>query len=454
MRLQITLPDKTDKEIEKMRSSLINKGFLTMEIMLAFSLMILFTISTFTLSSSMQKLKQWSLVELDKLKLSVKKMDELVKNRFADISRYEVIAYGNDTKRIYIDPLIINHSDYETAWGRDSCDPRLDFNENNIKYFKYGIDIGTGNASTDIEVRNGIIYLVADSSSSAQKDFFIIDDRDFSTPSILSSLNTGPGISAIEVAGSYVFVAQASSLNQLQVIDIRNRNDPHLISQIKLPLPTPTTTAPFAKSIFYSKGFIYLGTAKWNGSEFSIIDVSNPYDPRVIGTFETNTLINDIYVRDDRAYLASADEMQMRILDISDKSNPMLIDSFSSSGWQTQEGKTLEYFEGSLGLGRTVGGFNVATNHEAFIFSTSSNIVNFMSKDIPGGIYGILLRKPYVFLLTHSLNHEFQVWDFVLQNKIYDIPLESQPVKMVCDGSNIFFATLNNKGFSVLKLYE
>ncbi len=191
---------------------------------------------------------------------------------------------------------------------------------------------------------------------------------------------------------------------------------------------------------------------KWDGPEFNIIDVSNPLSPILVGSFETNTLINDIYIRENRAYLATSDIGQMRILDISNKNNPILLFTFSPSGWQTQEGRTIDLFENRLNLGRTVGGFNVKANHEIFTFATSSVFTSYFSQDIPGGVYGILSRFPNIFLLTHSSNHEFQVWDSDLKNKIYDFPLGNMPMKMVCDQSSFFFATGNEKGISIIKL--
>lgn len=422
-----------------------------MEIMLAFSLMILFTVSTFALSSSMHGLKIWSIHKLGELKERTHLADLMIANTFQDTIGYSSVQYGNDTQQVFVEPFVLNHSNYEKAWGRSSCNSHLSFDEDAIEYYPEVIDIGAGNASTDIEVRNGIVYLAADSTSASAKDFIIIDTRDPSHAHMLSSLNTGPGLSALEVAGPYVFAAQASSVNQLQIIDIQERSAPSLISQIKLPLPTPTTTAPFATSIFYSQGFIYLGTSKWSGPEFAIIDVSNVQNPLVVGTYETGTLISDIYVRDNRAYLASADEKQMRALDVSDKSQPVLAGSFSPSGWQTQEGKTIDHFEGQLGLGRTVGGFNVQVNHEAFVLD---NDMNYVSKDIPGGVYGILMRPPYIFLATHSPGRELQVWTFGFDRLIYETPLGISPEKMSCDGSTLYFATGNSKGISLLKLYE
>ncbi len=425
MKSQITLANK--RTLQKTNINFIGKedGFLTMEILLAFSIFTLFAISTFTLESSISHLRIWSLKELD----SIANAD------YADSSL----------------------SDYRESWGRNNCDIYLRFDNNSQSpvYFPEGIDIGGGNVSTDIEARNGIVYLTADATISAYADLFIINTIDTAHPTLVSSLNTGPGVSAIEIAGPYIFLAQSSSVNQLQIIDIHNRSSPQLISQLKLPLPTPTTTAPFATSIFYSKGFIYLGTVKWNGAEFTIIDVSNIYNPTVLGTFETNTKINDIYVNENTAFLASSDTQQIRILDVTDKSNLVLINSFSPSGSQTAEGKVLDYWQGGFGFGRSTGGFNIMANHEVFVFATSSDfsdIPSYISKDIAGGIYGMTMRNDNVFLLTHSTDHEFQIWDSTLSARISDISLGIQGKRMSCDLSNFYFATGDSRGFMLLKL--
>jgi hypothetical protein len=105
----------------------------------------------------------------------------------------------------------------------------------------------------------------------------------------------------------------------------------------------------------------------------------------------------------------------------------------------------------AIALGRTVGGFNVQVNHELFIFPTSTPM---KSKDIAGGVYGLLLRDKYVLTLTHNNGKEFQVFDTESMNKVLDFELGSNPVKMVCDNDNIFFATGDSNGFIFLKKDE
>lgn len=415
-----------------------NKGFLLSEVMLAFSLMVLLVSSILVLSASM-----------DGLRGRGEQILENLDGAFEDIASTTLTKklYGNDTDEFFLDPLTRLASDYEVGWGRETCDPRLKFNLEKNKLYTPSISFGAGNVSTDIEARNGIAYMTTDSTAASAPDIYIVNFTNTGSPFTISSLNTGPGLSALEVAGPYIYAANLSTTNQLQIIDIHDRLSPLVVSRYKLPLPDASTTAPFATSIFYNMGIIYLGTAKWSGKEFSVIDVSDPSSPKYLGGFETGTLINSIYVRDGIAYVAGSDMQQMRMLDVHDPASISLISSFTPSGWETQQGKVISYFEGVASLGRTVGGFDVATNHEVFIFGTSTVI----SKNIPGGVYGVIRRPPFIYLATHSLGREFQVWKEDMTSLVYEKSLGFSPVALSCDQSDFYFATGNEKGIAILK---
>ncbi len=416
MKSPITLVNKSGR----------NSGFLLPEIIIAFSLMTLFLVSTTILSATMHALHAQAEKNLENIPGAISGLASSTKN-----------SYGNDSYESSSTPLTLLSSDYIKGWGRDNCYPRLVFDPVKIKSYDLTTYLGAGNIPTDLEVRNGIAYVTTDSTTATAPDFFIIDMTASSSPHIISSLNTGPGLSSLEVAGPYVYAANTSTTNQLQIIDIHDRMAPVLMTKFKLPLPNASSTPTTGASIFYSKGFIYLGTPKWEGDEFSILDVSNPASPQYVNGFETSTLINDIYVRDGFAYLAASDIGQMRILDIH---NPLTITQsyqFSPSGWQSQEGRALSYFEGKLSLGRTTGGFNNVSNHEFFLFATTSPLIIENSHDIPGGVYGMVIRPPYVYLATKSSGHEFQVWKDDFSAMVFETSTEFPFHAMACDKDNL-----------------
>ncbi len=434
------------------------------EIMIAFSLMTIFLISALTLSFTMQKLRKQSVDHLLRLESAISNLPSFPSSSTSSASAsstlYVETPYGNDTREIFLDPITLLSSDYDNGWGRDACNPRFSFDPNKISdgissttsLYAQGVDLGIGNVSTDLKVRNGIAYLTADGSTASSPDFYIINIHDPASPIIISSLNTGSGLASLEVAGHDVYAANLSTTNQLQVIDIKNRSLPTLVAKLKLPLPYASSTAPLASTIFYNKGLVYLGTQKWEGNEFSVIDISTPTSPRYLGGFKTNTLVNDIYARKGLVYIATSDIGQMRVLDAHDPSAIFEIGIFSPSGWATQQGKIISYFENKVSLGRTTGGFNVLNNHEIFLFSTTSPVIVENSHDIPGGVYGILLRPPYVYLATKSPGHEFQVWKDDFSQIVLEKALGFLPRAMDCDGETFYFATGDSRGIAVLKI--
>ncbi len=428
----------------KLQIILINRkshGFLIIESIIVISLFTIFIISTFYLKSSINSLRLWSINELNNLKNTITASDLLINS-----NEIKGAYYGNYSKITELYPFTFSKYDLLNSWGIPICDPEIDY-INNITLNNSNLDIGIDTKSTGIEVRNSIIYLSADSSISTLSDLFIIDNRNRNRPSIISSINTGPGVASLSIAGPYIYLANTSSNSQLQIIDIHNRESPHIISQVKLPLPNASSSPARSTSIFYNKGFIFLGTNKWDGPELSIINVKDPFNPYIVSSFETNTLINDIFVLDNTVYIATSDIYQMRIIDITQIENPKLINTFTSTGWEVQQGNVLSIFEDKLVLGRTVGGINRVNNHEIFVFSTSTNINQISSHDIPSGVYGVILSNNKTFILTHDFNKEFQIWDKDSNKKIYEISLNSKPVSMRCDRNTLYFATGDNKGF-------
>jgi hypothetical protein len=247
------------------------------------------------------------------------------------------------------------------------------------------------------------------------------------------------------LASNYIFAAETSRVAQLQVIGIQSLANLSVVANYKLPLPIASATPPLGSSIFYDKHLVYLGTEKWDGDEFSIIDVSDPLRPVKLGGIETGSKINSIYVRNAVAYVAASDSNQLRVIDVHDSAHPFIVDSFSPSGWERQEGKSLSYFEDRLNFGRTSGGFNIKQDQELFTWgSTTRARVDGISQpdnsqDVSGGIYGIVTDRSYLYAISHDVGRELSVNDFNLSTSTARrFSLPHQPSAMTCDGSSIY----------------
>ncbi len=303
---------------------------------------------------------------------------------------------------------------------------------------------------TDLQVRNGIAYISGDSATASDPDLFVFDFNNRLQPSLLSSIDTGPGISAISLSQNRIYASTFSTTGQLQIIRLDNPNSAGgptslvLETKYKLPLPLASTTPTIGSSIFFNKKIIYLGTNKWDGDELSIIDVNNPTSPLKLGGFETGSKIGKIMVQGTTVYLADADQYQLRTLNISNIYSPILNGTFSPSGWSRQEGSALFLSSSSLLFGRTAGGYDITTDHELFVFGTTSLLGQISSSsnrsvNIPGGVYGIIQDKFHTYITTKQFGKEFQIYDNRLSaSTSLFLLLPGMPNIMTCDGNRIY----------------
>ncbi len=297
---------------------------------------------------------------------------------------------------------------------------------------------------TDFQVRNGIAYISANSSVQSDPDLLIVDFRDRLYPKILSTINTGPGIVSITLSGNRIYAASQSTENQLNIIRL-DRLDSISLEGIYRMLPPPhSTSTTRASSIFFHNNIVYLGAEKWAGDGIVSIDVSQPANAKRLGGLLLGTKVNDILVQGNYAYLADSDSKQMRILNVAEPAYPVFRSVFLPSGGSRQEGKVVSMFEGNLDLGRTSGGFDIASDYEFFIMNVTtpptSQLSALRSVNIPGGVYGIIQDRLRSYLATREVNKELQIFDRLSATTtlIASYALPVAPQKMTCDGEHIY----------------
>jgi hypothetical protein len=271
------------------------------------------------------------------------------------------------------------------------------------------IDLGPGNAGTDLDVVNKIVYMTAVASSVSKPDFFIIDATNGLNPVIVSRIDTGPGLNAVDATVNYAYVANNDPNAQLQVINISNIRSPYLVASFKL--PGTSGNGAVGNSIFYANSKVYIGTKNANGPEFHIVDVSNPLNPIALGSKEINADVNAIYVNGSYAYLAVSSSDELKILDVRNPQAIVQIGNFFAPG-DSEDGKSLYLVGNKLYLGRLRGG-NHADHHEFHIVdvSNASSTQNLGSKDLAANLNDLTVRDNLAFFATDDSNEEFQVWD-------------------------------------------
>ena len=369
--------------------------------------------------------------------------------------------------------------------GGDTCSSVLagDWTSPFLTSYEFGRDMlvpsdtSSGFPIGDIDINDHILYVVVNNSNGNNNpNFFKFDVSDPSVkPIFLNSTDNNPtvkaGFNAVAVADNYAYLANANGANyntcsenlscsQLQVIDISTMT---VIGKLKIPGVTGNAGQAIGTATFYKNGVLYLGLAKTNsGPEFNIIDVGgggaggSPTNPIYLGGLSIGNGVNSIYVKDNFAYVASPNNEELKVIDISNANSPTQVGQFDApgGGGNNGNGKSLAVVGNALYLGRTL-----LNGSELYILNKENSTTTlpvFNSKNIVSGgsntsVNGITVRDYLVFLLT---NDDFQV---LKQDSSYNLTQYATPMPtpggsgttMDCEENYIYFASVptNDKGY-------
>lgn len=362
--------------------------------------------------------------------------------------------------------LVTLFTDPKSASVGDTCNQTLTGDWTHPKLLG-SVDIGSNNIGTDVDVLNKIAYVTADASDASKDDFYVVDvsNPNLTNLPILGSINTGPGLDAVTVFGKYAYVADVSTVNQLQIIDISTPSSPRVVASLDITGPSDTAVG---NSIFYSAGKVYLGLTKSTGPEFYVIDVSNPLQPVKKASFEIDSQINAITVKNNIAYLSVPDDPltpstseQLKILDVSQADTGVIsfVNIFApnpstmsgKSAYISKDGKTLYFGEGGANSANKQEFFELNVVNPNSIVQTGSKYIS-TSRNVT--VDAIIVRSNLAFLWTSDSSQDFQIWD--LNNLSSALPyaslntLQTAAGGMDCEGNLIYASQQGNIALQII----
>jgi len=172
----------------------------------------------------------------------------------------------------------------------------------------YGIDV------------DGNYAYIADGVSGLQ----IVDISDPANPEFVGECQTPGEARDIFVTGGYAYIADADS--GLQIIDISDPSNPGLVGAGE--------TSGDAVRIFVSGDYAYIadGIHSYPEGQFGleIFDVSDPSGPALTGSYESEYQANDVWISGDYAFLGTGScpwgcYGDMEVIDISNPYDPVLV---------------------------------------------------------------------------------------------------------------------------------
>ncbi len=321
--------------------------------------------------------------------------------------------------------------------GQSSCRPSQDFSRwknPSVSTIDLSSLFGRTIHFSDMDMVGNMLYLSSNSSVASDSDFFIVDMSDQSAPRLLASLNTGPGIISLKIAGDYAYLGNSSINSQLQIVNVTDKNSPRIVSSYKLPgIYKDATTV--GNRIFYKAGEVFLGTQKSQIGELHAINVSNPLSPIENSSYEIGNAVNDIFSFKDKVYVATPNNEELKVFAYtSGFLSPF--SSFDAPGG-SGNGKRLSLTPETLFLGRTLG------KDEVFALTpTSSPVQKKFSFPYGASIEGILGYGKLLFILDSIIGDGFGLYDISsptperLNKK--PIAFSSQPLAFDCDQDTFY----------------
>ena len=340
--------------------------------------------------------------------------------------------------------------DIAKAMGKGGCDPTPpgDWdNPENPTWQTSPSDIdGTQSGIAAATVSGTPYVFMTTTNTSQKKDLWVINVSNTSSPNVINSLETGGdnahknGLNDIVVvttsAGTYGYVLQNSTDNQLQTINLSNPTGVLSVTNTISFVPYGVTTGgtnPQGKIITYSNGRLYIGLYTTIGPEFLVFDVkANPAAPVFVGAINNgfDHSINDIVVNGNYAYLAikpggSSSANELMIINVSGSTPVDTGSGFNAnnSANDTEAATTLYLIGNKLYMGREV--VSTPTEKDFYVFDISNptsptvlkskKMTTIGSGNLMGTrrIIDLIVQGKIGFFATTDTNQTLQVFDVV-----------------------------------------
>jgi hypothetical protein len=376
-------------------------------------------------------------------------------------------SIGGRSFTITLSTLLTN---FTSLLGVDRCSQTLTGDWKNPRHWDYpltsivGGNVSNGLGISDVQENRGKLYVTAYSPMNNGYTLlvFALPTDPSQSPTFAggvdNNLSSSDGLNAVAISKNgtknYAYVASARQANygtctqgtncsQLQIVDVTNPAtsgwNPTIVN-FKVPGVTGSGGQGIGNTIFYDNGYVYLGLVTGGGSEFQIINVSDPLNPIPAGSYPVGRTVEGIFVKGNYAYVMTDDNSgtnkQLLVLDVSNKNTtPLPLQSYykvTGAGF----GRSVSVNGSQIYISRTY------TNGSPTIYLLDGSNLSASPLGSLGSISGtanvlaVTGRSNYLFDLTDS---QFQVWD---------VSSPASPAPYSPDGTTASFISLSAVGGS------
>lgn len=234
--------------------------------------------------------------------------------------------------------------------------------------------------SYDIKIINNLAYIAA-----GTEGLHIINISDPNNPILVGTCDLDSEAKLVEVNDTYAYVVTNSL--QLEIIDISNPSQPESIGSIFTEYTI--IEAYLDGSTLYL--FDYREEPMIVFSYLNVYDLTNPVSPQLICDYSFESLVSDIYIRDNVAYIAT-DWTGLHLINVTNPSAPTHIGVYTNV-YPYNMFHSVRAVEDLI----VIGGYTLL---EVIDSSDPEELIQIGTYDIPRNLYEICLNGNYAYLPT------------------------------------------------------
>ncbi|MHA1551350.1 MAG: LVIVD repeat-containing protein [Candidatus Heimdallarchaeaceae archaeon] len=252
-----------------------------------------------------------------------------------------------------------------------------------------------------------------------------------------SSIDTGGETFDIQIVDNIAYVIDTGTSNGFVIINITNRNNPEIISSLN---------CGSSNSLFIKDDIAYIT----NGLDgLVIVDVSDPYSPNILGSYNNGGTIHRVVVVENLAYVASGPN-GLEIVDVSDPTNPHIINQYGGS------------YCNALAVDDDVAYITVLNNYLMNVIALNiSNPENLVSlgtyQDTNALFFFPTIAEGYLFVADHeTASGDMKIIDVTDSTNMFEVSrFETEGVaQSTCIRDNIVYLASGDAGLEVLNIED
>jgi len=259
-------------------------------------------------------------------------------------------------------------------------------------------------------------YLYVGNANSAGKEFVILDITNSPNLVMRGVLDLDGTPDKIAVKGDYAYVASGSQTQELQVLNVADKNNIIPGTHFDLTTANSGNENNDAVAVDVSGNLLVLVRINSAGQEFFTFDVSNPGVPALTGKTHLDGNPTDVKIFGNNAFITSDDNLrEVQIVDISNPSTPAVVASYNLvSGDENSDAQAIDIFNNRLYIGRK----GAQDAPEVYLFKIDNPLLpellstlNLSNLEGSGSVKHISFAHGdnHVFALTDSNDSDFKV---------------------------------------------